>query len=616
MAMFKAANKLQISQKYGPEQAKISVVPAQADDTENNEFQSDEQRSSLAVTYEMRAKDHAGSSQHDDGQDAGVPMEDQWEAKAEEAHHRIDKEDGGSEVGDENRKETLGSKSITSGRSMSAKEGRVRFNIPSQRAQSAAPRLAGGGVRAGLLHPSGLDNDAFSMLSSVDRTNSEDELADIPESRLSVFDDTDFNDSPTPPNTNFSVSIISKASTRQSSLPESRMCSGLSRFEMDSPFCPMRLPFSPLTAPSPLSDRFLDEEGQGLLAMERGNMVDDVDSIIDVAPVNYNRAIPFSAPPEGRRARPNTAERRREEQRPQTAGADPHVTFQNEDFGSMTEEQFQKHLDVVSTPTDLSGYLKNDGLQLDKNWTDRMIQRHQFLKMQKDQRAKSAADRRQLLELRQRQRRKALLGHRHCSSSLSPNHQKNLLQSDTIVRSKSSMRAKSAPANPARHLSSQSRDTHSALDQWKQASFSRNTTQQPSSGRLGSASTQHQQAFDPYSCCTDQRIDHTRIDRTLSGSPTGLDRAGWNQRSSSPGGRQSSLGKGEQHSLFHDGHHEPRQSTCEQNDKKREHSKSRLDLAAEKPYRFRFNSSKSNSTKSRDEVPDDVVTVIPPVTIL
>nr|XP_054751639.1 uncharacterized protein LOC129257361 isoform X2 [Lytechinus pictus] len=386
------------------------------------------------------------------------------------------------------------------------------------------------------------------------------------------------------------------------------MCSGLSRFEIDSPFCPMRLPFSPLTAPSPLSDRFLDEEGQGLLAMERGNVVDDVDSIIDVAPVNYNRAIPFSAPPEGRRARPNTAERRREEQRPQTAGADPHVTFQNEDFGSMTEEQFQKHLDVVSTPTDLSGYLKNDGLQLDKNWTDRMIQRHQFLKMQKDQRAKSAADRRQLLELRQRQRRKALLGHRHCSSSLSQNHQKNLLQSDTIVRSKRSMRAKSAPANPARHLSSQSRDTHSALDQWKQASFSRNTTQQPSSGRLGSASTQHQQAFDPYSCCTDQRIDHTRIDRTLSGSPTGLDRAGWNQRSSSPGGRQSSLGKGEQHSLFHDGHHEPRQSTCEQNDQKREHSKSRLDLAAEKPYRFRFNSSKSNSTKSRDEVPDDVVT--------
>ncbi|XP_063952989.1 uncharacterized protein LOC129257363 [Lytechinus pictus] len=609
MAMFKAANKLQISQKYGPEQAKISVVPAQADDTENNEFQSDEQRSSLAVTYEMHAKDHAGSSQHDDGQDAGVPMEDQWEAKAEEAHHRIDKEDGGSEVGDENRKKTLGSKSITSGRSMSAKEGRVRFNIPSQRAQSAAPRLAGGGVRAGLLHPSGLDNDAFSMLSSVDRTNSEDELADIPESRLSVFDDTDFNDSPTPPNTNFSVSIISKASTRQSSLPESRMCSGLSRFEMDSPFCPMRLPFSPLTAPSPLSDRFLDEEGQGLLAMERGNVVDDVDSIIDVAPVNYNRAIPFSAPPEGRRARPNTAERRREEQRPQTAGADPHVTFQNEDFGSMTEEQFQKHLDVVSTPTDLSGYLKNDGLQLDKNWTDRMIQRHQFLKMQKDQRAKSAADRRQLLELRQRQRRKALLGHRHCSSSLSPNHQsENLLQSDTIVRSKRSMRAKSAPANPARHLSSQSRDTHSALDQWKQASFSRNTTQQPSSGRLGSASTQHQQAFDPYSCCTDQRIDHTRIDRTLSGSPTGLDRAGWNQRSSSPGGRQSSLGKGEQHSLFHDGHPEPRQSTCEQNDQKREHSKTRLDLAAEKPYRFRFNSSKSNSTKSRDEVPDDVVT--------
>lgn len=30
---------------------------------------------------------------------------------------------------------------------------------------------------------------------------------------------------------------------------------------------------------------------------------------------------------------------------------------------------------INSSPTDLSGYLKNDGLQLDKNWTDRMIQR-------------------------------------------------------------------------------------------------------------------------------------------------------------------------------------------------------------------------------------------------
>lgn len=36
--------------------------------------------------------------------------------------------------------------------------------------------------------------------------------------------------------------------------------------------------------------------------------------------------------------------------------------------------------------------------------------------MQKDQRVKSAADRRQLLELRQRQRRKALLGHHQCAS--------------------------------------------------------------------------------------------------------------------------------------------------------------------------------------------------------
>ena len=42
--------------------------------------------------------------------------------------------------------------------------------------------------------------------------------------------------------------------------------------------------------------------------------------------------------------------------------------------------------------------------------------RHKFLKMQKEQRARSAADRRQLLELRQRQRRKALLGHHQCSA--------------------------------------------------------------------------------------------------------------------------------------------------------------------------------------------------------
>lgn len=301
--MFKAANKLQISQKYGPEQVKIAVAPQVDDLMGDGGLQGDETRSSPTADDEMHMEDHAGSSEDEgEGVEVGYPME-------EEEEHRSNEDDGGDE--EEGRATVEKSCIRTSGRSMSAKEGRVRFDIPGKRAQSAVPRLAGEGGRGGLRHhPAGFDSDALSMLSSMGRTNSDDDLADIPQSRQSFFDDSDFNGSPTPPNTNFSVSIMSKASTRQASLQGSRIGSGLSRFETDSPFSPMRLPFSPLAAPYPLTDRFLDEGGRGLLAMDRGSMADDINSISDVAPVNYNRTIPFSAPPEGRRARPNTAERK------------------------------------------------------------------------------------------------------------------------------------------------------------------------------------------------------------------------------------------------------------------------------------------------------------------
>ncbi|PIK60073.1 hypothetical protein BSL78_02978 [Apostichopus japonicus] len=63
----------------------------------------------------------------------------------------------------------------------------------------------------------------------------------------------------------------------------------------------------------------------------------------------------------------------------------------------------------TSPPPEVFKYHKNDGLTLDVNWQDKMIQRHQLMKIQKELRARSAADKRSLLDLRRRQKRKGLL---------------------------------------------------------------------------------------------------------------------------------------------------------------------------------------------------------------
>ncbi|XP_013379134.1 uncharacterized protein LOC106150715 [Lingula anatina] len=57
---------------------------------------------------------------------------------------------------------------------------------------------------------------------------------------------------------------------------------------------------------------------------------------------------------------------------------------------------------------------RNDGTSFDDHWQERAIERHLLLKMQRQLRSQSAAERRQLLDLRQKQKRKALLGHHNC----------------------------------------------------------------------------------------------------------------------------------------------------------------------------------------------------------
>lgn len=138
------------------------------------------------------------------------------------------------------------------------------------------------------------------------------------------------------------------------------------------------------------------------------------------------------------------------------------------------------------------------------------------------------------------------------------------------------MRAKSAPAHhPARQWSSRSRDTHSPLGQHKQVG--RNTEQQP-------PFSQRQQAFGPCSHCSDQQVDHPRMDRSLAGSPAGP-MAGWNHRSSSPGDHRTSRGKGGHGPHSQGGQQEPRQRTSQQSDRQLEQSRTRSDMAAERPYR-------------------------------
>ncbi|XP_071815858.1 uncharacterized protein [Apostichopus japonicus] len=163
--------------------------------------------------------------------------------------------------------------------------------------------------------------------------------------------------------------------------------------------------------------------------MDPSSMSPEMQEMQEIA--NLKGALPMMTNLEGYHARPNTAEGERTvmryppNRRPHTAGSEMHVTFLDEiKFSHQFMEGAQIHGFVpdaeqirpyTSPPPEVFKYHKNDGLTLDVNWQDKMIQRHQLMKIQKELRARSAADKRSLLDLRRRQKRKGLLGHGGCT---------------------------------------------------------------------------------------------------------------------------------------------------------------------------------------------------------
>ncbi|XP_033113818.1 uncharacterized protein LOC117114300 isoform X2 [Anneissia japonica] len=125
---------------------------------------------------------------------------------------------------------------------------------------------------------------------------------------------------------------------------------------------------------------------------------------------------------DGTQARPNTAEhstsRRHSLERPHTvATGDVHATYSNDEY--FDADFIQRYLSCPGSPVDMFRLLRNDGTKFEDNWQGRMIERNHILKLKKEQRARFALERRRSLELRQRQRRQALMGHHHCSNDTS-----------------------------------------------------------------------------------------------------------------------------------------------------------------------------------------------------
>ncbi|KAK3608331.1 hypothetical protein CHS0354_030785 [Potamilus streckersoni] len=88
--------------------------------------------------------------------------------------------------------------------------------------------------------------------------------------------------------------------------------------------------------------------------------------------------------------------------RPQTA----HVKFRAEDLQAAFEEAMQRYCSLPGTPADMSEnkLYKNDGTGFGEYWPERVIERHLLLKMQKEIRSQSAAQRRQARETQQQEK--------------------------------------------------------------------------------------------------------------------------------------------------------------------------------------------------------------------
>ncbi|XP_048253112.1 uncharacterized protein LOC124133882 isoform X3 [Haliotis rufescens] len=73
-----------------------------------------------------------------------------------------------------------------------------------------------------------------------------------------------------------------------------------------------------------------------------------------------------------------------------------------------------KYQRISGSPLSPDKLYRNDGVTFDENWQDRAIERHMLLRMQKELRQYNAAQKRHLLEQRQRERQTSLFGHSDC----------------------------------------------------------------------------------------------------------------------------------------------------------------------------------------------------------
>ncbi|XP_060576944.1 uncharacterized protein LOC132734258 [Ruditapes philippinarum] len=93
---------------------------------------------------------------------------------------------------------------------------------------------------------------------------------------------------------------------------------------------------------------------------------------------------------------------------------------QLEDLQSAFEEALRKYQNLPGTPAFVSAdtLYKNDGTKFEDNWQERVIERHTLLRMQKEIRAQSAAQRRQAMEVIQKDKTSAKLFTSRCDSAI------------------------------------------------------------------------------------------------------------------------------------------------------------------------------------------------------
>ncbi|XP_053378340.1 uncharacterized protein LOC123529192 isoform X8 [Mercenaria mercenaria] len=92
----------------------------------------------------------------------------------------------------------------------------------------------------------------------------------------------------------------------------------------------------------------------------------------------------------------------------------------SEDLQTAFEQALQKYQNLPGTPAVVSAdtLYRNDGTKFEDNWQERVIERHTLLRMQKEIRAQSAAQRRQAMEVIQKDKNSAKLFTSRCDSAI------------------------------------------------------------------------------------------------------------------------------------------------------------------------------------------------------